>query len=76
MPGTRWLTFDCYGTIADWNTCMLGALQPIAGAHAESLLVAYHKAESIIEALPQWPRHRQQRPSNPLAASNPIDRWT
>ena len=26
MPGTRWLTFDCYGTIADWNTCMLGAL--------------------------------------------------
>ena len=40
MPGTRWLTFDCYGTIADWNACMLGALQPIAGAHAASLLAA------------------------------------
>jgi 2-haloacid dehalogenase len=58
MPGTRWLTFDCYGTIADWNTCMLGALQPIAGAHAQSLLAAYHKAESIIEALPQWRPYR------------------
>jgi 2-haloacid dehalogenase len=58
MPGTRWLTFDCYGTIADWNTCMLGALQPIAGAHAETLLAAYHKAESIIEALPQWRPYR------------------
>lgn len=58
MPGTRWLTFDCYGTIADWNTCMLGALQPIAGAHAESLLGAYHKAESILEALPQWRPYR------------------
>jgi len=59
MPGTRWLTFDCYGTIADWNTCMLGALRPIAGAHAESLLAAYHKAESIIEALPQWRPYRE-----------------
>jgi 2-haloacid dehalogenase len=58
MPGTRWLTFDCYGTIADWNTCMLGALRPIAGAHAESLLAAYHKAESILEALPQWRPYR------------------
>jgi 2-haloacid dehalogenase len=58
MPGTRWLTFDCYGTIADWNTCLLGALQPIAGSHAQSLLTAYHKAESIIEALPRWRPYR------------------
>jgi 2-haloacid dehalogenase len=58
MPGTRWLTFDCYGTIADWNTCLLGALQPIAGNHAQSLLTAYHKAESIIEALPRWRPYR------------------
>lgn len=50
MPGTRWLTFDCYGTIADWNACMLGALQPVAGVYAEPLLAAYHRAESILEA--------------------------
>jgi 2-haloacid dehalogenase len=58
MPGTRWLTFDCYGTIADWNTCMLGALEPVAGTHAESLLSAYHRAEAILEAGPQWRPYR------------------
>jgi 2-haloacid dehalogenase len=58
MPGTRWLTFDCYGTIADWNTCMLGALEPVAGTHAESLLAAYHRAEAILEAGPQWRPYR------------------
>jgi 2-haloacid dehalogenase len=59
MPGTRWLTFDCYGTIADWNTCMLGALQPIAGGSAEQLLSAYHRAEAIVEAGPVWRPYRQ-----------------
>ena len=28
----KWLTFDCYGTVADWNTCMCGALEAIAGS--------------------------------------------
>ena len=59
MPGTRWLTFDCYGTIADWNACMLGALQPIAGGHAASLLATYHRAESILEAQPEWRPYRE-----------------
>jgi 2-haloacid dehalogenase len=59
MPGTRWLTFDCYGTIADWNACMLGALQPVAGVHAEPLLAAYHRAESILEAGPAWRPYRE-----------------
>ena len=58
VPGTRWLTFDCYGTIADWNTSMLGALEPIAGTHAADLLATYHLAESIIEAGPQWRPYR------------------
>jgi 2-haloacid dehalogenase len=58
MPATRWLTFDCYGTIADWNTCMFGAVTPIAGANASSLLAAYHRAESILEAGPSWRPYR------------------
>jgi 2-haloacid dehalogenase len=59
MPGTRWLTFDCYGTLADWNTCMLGALQPALGAGAIPLLSAYHQAESILEAEPDWRPYRE-----------------
>jgi len=58
MTGTRWLTFDCYGTIADWNACMLGALQPLAGVNAVPLLGAYHGAESILEAGPSWRPYR------------------
>ena len=58
----RWLTFDCYGTIADWNTCMGGALTTIAGvswAGAGRLLAAYHQAELEIEAGPEWRPYRE-----------------
>ena len=58
MAATRWLTFDCYGTIADWSSCMLSALEPVAGAHADALLSAYHRAESILEAGPRWRPYR------------------
>jgi 2-haloacid dehalogenase len=59
MAATRWLTFDCYGTIADWNSCMLSALEPVAGGQAAALLAAYHQAESILEAEPQWRPYRE-----------------
>ena len=55
----KWLTFDCYGTIADWNTCMGAALEAIAGAKAGRLLVAYHQAELEIEAGPGWRPYRE-----------------
>src|ERR1700759_3355854 len=58
MPTARWLTFDCYGTIADWNECLLGALEPTAGGRAGALLTAYHQAEAILEARPQWQSYR------------------
>ena len=54
----RWLTFDCYGTVADWNTGMTGALADAAVADAGRLLAAYHPAELEIEAAPQWRPYR------------------
>jgi len=59
MAATRWLTFDCYGTVADWNACMLSALEPVAGAGSGALLAAYHRAESILEAGPKWRPYRE-----------------
>jgi 2-haloacid dehalogenase len=59
MAATRWLTFDCYGTIADWNTGMLGALEPVAGERAAMLLDAYHRAESVLEARTEWCPYRE-----------------
>ena len=59
MAANRWLTFDCYGTIADWNACMLSALEPVVGTAAGTLLAAYHRAEAILEAGPQWRPYRE-----------------
>ena len=58
MTGDRWLTFDCYGTIADWKTCMYGALEPVVGAPAMALLNTYHQAELVLEAGPSWRPYR------------------
>lgn len=59
MAGDRWLTFDCYGTIADWNSCLLQALEPVAGARAAALLAAYHQAEVMLEADTPWRPYRE-----------------
>jgi 2-haloacid dehalogenase len=58
MANDRWLTFDCYGTIADWNTCMRAALAPAAGSSAALLLTAYHQAELTLEAGPSYRPYR------------------
>ena len=65
----RWLTFDCYGTIADWNTCMRRALEPVAGAAAGSVLTAYHQAELALEARPTWRPYREVLRSGLRAAA-------
>jgi 2-haloacid dehalogenase len=45
------LTFDCYGTLIDWESGILAALRPWAAAHGvqaddEQLLAAFARAES------------------------------
>ncbi len=46
----RWATFDCYGTIVDWNAGIGGELEKLFGvAHAE-LLARYHELEPEIQA--------------------------
>ena len=49
------LTFDCYGTLIDWEAGILAALRPWAAAHRvevddEALLAAFGQAESRREA--------------------------
>jgi 2-haloacid dehalogenase len=49
------LTFDCYGTLIDWETGILAALRPWTAAHRvevgdEELLAAFGRAESSREA--------------------------
>lgn len=54
------LSFDCYGTLIDWETGILSALRPILETHAvsagpDALLEFYGKAETEIEAGPYRP---------------------
>lgn len=51
------LTFDCYGTLIDWERGILDGLRPVFAAHAveaddEALLRAYAAVESELEAGP------------------------
>jgi 2-haloacid dehalogenase len=51
------LTFDCYGTLIDWETGILNGLKPVLAAHGverddEELLEAYAKHEARLEAGP------------------------
>jgi 2-haloacid dehalogenase len=47
----RWATFDCYGTIVDWNAGIRGELEKLFGVeHADRLLARYHELEPEIQA--------------------------
>ena len=47
----RWATFDCYGTLIDWNGGIRAELARVFGEErADELLVRYHELEAQIEA--------------------------
>ncbi len=46
----RWATFDCYGTLIDWNGGIGRQLERLFGAsEAARLLHAYHELEPVVE---------------------------
>jgi 2-haloacid dehalogenase len=47
--GTRWVTFDCFGTLIDWRAGFLSALVPLVGDRARDVVQAYHTHERRIE---------------------------
>ncbi len=61
MPGTgeyappvadRWATFDCYGTLVDWNAGIRRELARLFGdERADELLARYHELEPQVEAV-------------------------
>ena len=46
----RWVTFDCFGTLADWHSGFSAAIQRFAGERTGELLRAYHEFEPAVEA--------------------------
>jgi 2-haloacid dehalogenase len=46
----RWATFDCYGTLIDWNRGILEVLEQLFGVErAPELLARYHELEPELE---------------------------
>jgi len=51
VAGERWATFDCYGTLIDWNGGIRGELARVFGEErADELLARYHELEPRLEA--------------------------
>jgi 2-haloacid dehalogenase len=47
----RWATFDCYGTLIDWNGGIAGELEHLFGSEeAPRLLARYHELEPQVQA--------------------------
>jgi 2-haloacid dehalogenase len=48
---TRWATFDCYGTLIDWNGGIGAVLERLFGAERRpDLLARYHRLEPEVQA--------------------------
>ena len=47
---TRWVTFDCFGTLVDWHTGFAQVLDSLFGAKARAVLREYHEFERLYEA--------------------------
>jgi 2-haloacid dehalogenase len=49
-PAVRWATFDCYGTLIDWNGGIRAELARVFGEErADELLERYHELEPELE---------------------------
>ena len=47
----RWATFDCYGTLVDWNGGIRGELEKLFGVErADELLARYHELEPEVQS--------------------------
>ena len=46
---TRWITFDCYGTLIDWQAGLGAMLDPLAGDKAPGIVRAYTAHQLTLE---------------------------
>ena len=60
MSDDCWATFDCYGTLVDWNAGILSQLERLFGAdEGGRLLKRYHEIEPRVQREQPQARYRQ-----------------
>jgi 2-haloacid dehalogenase len=58
--GERWATFDCYGTLVDWNAGIHRELERLFGVErADELLLRYHEIEPELQAASPGASYRE-----------------
>lgn len=53
--GMKWISFDCFGTLVDWNDGLKAILHDVAGERAADLVRAYHRCEPEVQSEPFRP---------------------
>ena len=53
MTVATWVSFDCFGTLIDWQTGFRPLLGPIGGDRVDELVHAYHQSETNTHAVLQ-----------------------
>ena len=60
MDNARWATFDCYGTLVDWNAGIQAELERLFGAgQGRRLLRRYHELEPRVQSEDPQARYRE-----------------
>src|ERR1044072_4195668 len=57
--GLRWVTFDCYGTLVDWQGGLGHLVAPIAGARASEVVEAFAGCQLALEKQGSIRSHKQ-----------------
>jgi 2-haloacid dehalogenase len=50
VAAARWVTFDCFGTLVDWNRGFETIVKPLANERSGEVIAAYHRFERVLEA--------------------------
>jgi len=56
---SRWVTFDCYGTLVDWSSGLGDLLAPIAGDRTPEVVRAFAGCQLALEKQGQVRTHKQ-----------------
>lgn len=55
---TRWITFDCFGTLIDWRNGIASSADLLWPGHGAQVLDAYHRHEAGVQAEQPFRRYR------------------
>jgi 2-haloacid dehalogenase len=68
----RWITFDCYGTLLDWQSGFVAILKTIAAERTGDLLEAYHRNEPKVEGERPFRSYKQVLEISLLRAASEV----